>query len=483
MAACPEPNPESAAIPILADETAIPRRHPKTGERRRARRFLRLDTLPPALLDRIRSERAKGHTWHEIERASPSWPEWEQATPEVLAGFPDRRLPHSNLQRWHDLRVEQVQREREGQAAAAQAFAARLGARRIANLGSAVKDALGESVFRLAAEGADEQLVRDELCRLAQVIAGVERGEIARQKLELAGQQALVARLLVQKDMDLPTLNRFLTGLEDSPVFQSYIEAQSELRAARRAAEPPESEDYCDVPDDDPEPQGSAGALARGLQSTTNSWASQPAAGGAASDDQPEPDDQPAPDDDSELRDEDAGDDPDPDDDSESDDQAGLEDEDAETEEADNPPCPAISRDLPRESAPPAHQPRSEDDAESDDDPEPRDEDAQTEEADNPPYPAISRDFPRESAPRPHRRSRRPARGGDGLSNCLRTPLKPLPLSGRYPPVRLRLDPPTPGRDPRAPCRPESEHRRRVIAKASPPFRFRSRATAPCGND
>jgi hypothetical protein len=39
---------------------------------------------------------------------------------------------------------------------------------------------MSESVLCLAMEGAAERLVRDELCRLAQVIAGVERGEIAR---------------------------------------------------------------------------------------------------------------------------------------------------------------------------------------------------------------------------------------------------------------------------------------------------------------
>jgi hypothetical protein len=120
--------------------------------------------LPLALLDRIRAERANGRTWDEIERDSPQWPEWEQASPEVLAGFPDRRLPHSNVQRWHDLRVERLQREREVQATAAQAFAGQLAARPIPHLGDAacpglpwVKNAFSESVFRLALEGGDEQ--------------------------------------------------------------------------------------------------------------------------------------------------------------------------------------------------------------------------------------------------------------------------------------------------------------------------------------
>ena len=41
-----------------------------------------------------------------------------------------------------------------------------------------VKNALSESVFRLALERADEQRSRDELCRPAQVLAAVERAEI-----------------------------------------------------------------------------------------------------------------------------------------------------------------------------------------------------------------------------------------------------------------------------------------------------------------
>jgi hypothetical protein len=43
MAAFPEPNPESSASPVLADETGTPRPHPKSGERRRVRQPLRLE--------------------------------------------------------------------------------------------------------------------------------------------------------------------------------------------------------------------------------------------------------------------------------------------------------------------------------------------------------------------------------------------------------------------------------------------------------
>jgi diadenosine tetraphosphatase ApaH/serine/threonine PP2A family protein phosphatase len=229
------------------------------------------------LLDRIRAERAKGRTstpasqsracrgprlWDEIERDSPQWPEWEQASPAVLADFPGRRLPHTNVQRWHDLRVEQVQRERDARAEAAQAFAGRLAAGGVTHLGAAVKNAFSESAFRLAMEGADEQRIRDELYRLAHVVAAVDCGDLGRQRLELdrrkqelAERQELVARLLLQKDMNPRELNRFLNGLEDSPAFKSYFDAQSAFLEARRATEPPEEEHYCDLPDDEPEPE------------------------------------------------------------------------------------------------------------------------------------------------------------------------------------------------------------------------------------
>jgi hypothetical protein len=267
-----------------------------------------LDRLPLALLDRIRNERANGRTWDEIERDSPQWKEWDQATPEALAAFPGRRLPHSNVQRWHDLRVEQVQRERDGQTVAAQALAERLASRGIANLGAAVQNALGESVFRLALEGADEQRLRDELCRLAQVIAGVERGEIARQrlaldrqKLQLAGQQADVARLLAMNDMSDFALNRFFNGLEISPWFKEYIEAQADLVV--------EHMPYCPIDDDEPEPDD---------------------------DDEPDEDDQPDDDED----DEDGEFEPDDDEDDLDDDELEPDDD---PEAGDNPSAPASS--------------------------------------------------------------------------------------------------------------------------------------------
>jgi hypothetical protein len=234
-------------------------RRPKTGERRRHQCPLRIDRLPLALLDRIRTERAKGRTWDEIERDSPQWPEWEQASPAVLADFPGRRLPHTNVQRWHDLRVEQVQRERDARAEAAHAFAGRLAARGVPHLYDAVRNALGDSVFRLALEGTDEQLIRDELCRLAQVLSGMARWEVARRKVdldyrkhELAAQQAEVDWLLAQNKMTPAEMKQFLHGLTHSPAFDSYFATWAKIAAAREAADA-EADDE-GPQDDKPEP-------------------------------------------------------------------------------------------------------------------------------------------------------------------------------------------------------------------------------------
>ena len=240
-------------------ETNRPRPHPKSGEPRRLHRLLRLDRLPLALLDRIRAERAQGHTWDEIEQVSPQWPEWEQAAPEVLAGFPGRHLPHTSLQRWYDLRVQQVQRERAAQAAAAEDFAAQLAERRIPNLGTAIKDALGESVLRLVQEGGDEQRLRDELCRLAQVVSALDRDELARQKLELerrkvvlAEQRAEVDRLLAQRGMSRYDQGQFIEGIINSPAFERYIMEWAGIVMARAAAKAAEKFAAAPAPKDEP---------------------------------------------------------------------------------------------------------------------------------------------------------------------------------------------------------------------------------------
>ena len=151
-----------------------------------------------------------------------------------------------------------------GDPVTAQAFAGQLAARPIPHLGDALKNALSESVFRLALEGADEQHVRDELCRLAHLTSAADRDEIARQRIELdrrkqelAEQQAEVARLRVENAMSVPQLKRFLQDMMDAPAFQPYFKAWTAMQAARDAAGPQEDLE----PDDEPEPEDAAESI------------------------------------------------------------------------------------------------------------------------------------------------------------------------------------------------------------------------------
>lgn len=92
---------------------------PKTGDKRLTRLPLSMDILPKSVLDAIVYLRSKSLVWSEIERRSalaysPNWAsdeggfvEWSSLPVVVLARFPRRRIPHSNMHRWYDLRVEQ----------------------------------------------------------------------------------------------------------------------------------------------------------------------------------------------------------------------------------------------------------------------------------------------------------------------------------------------------------------------------------------
>lgn len=93
----------------------------KTGETRKTKQPLKIDRLPTEVIDAILFLRnTRGKPWLEIEaqsaeKYSKSWKlkggfvNWAKMPADVLALFPLKKLPHSNLQRWWDLRVSQVQ--------------------------------------------------------------------------------------------------------------------------------------------------------------------------------------------------------------------------------------------------------------------------------------------------------------------------------------------------------------------------------------
>jgi hypothetical protein len=93
---------------------------PKTGERRETNQPLKIDKLPPEVLQEImRLRNGLGLTWMEIEQRSAEpvgqgksgFIEWDKLPIATLELFPDLRLAHSSLHRWYDLRVAQVRKD------------------------------------------------------------------------------------------------------------------------------------------------------------------------------------------------------------------------------------------------------------------------------------------------------------------------------------------------------------------------------------
>lgn len=92
----------------------------KTGETRKTKQPLKIDRLPPSVHEAILKLRNRdGKTWEEIEQLSaeacgdgkPGFVDWSNLPTPVLELFPDMRIPHTNLHRWFDLRVSQVQKQ------------------------------------------------------------------------------------------------------------------------------------------------------------------------------------------------------------------------------------------------------------------------------------------------------------------------------------------------------------------------------------
>jgi hypothetical protein len=124
-----------------------------------------MDKLPQELLDRVMKERAAGRTWEEIEELSPRFEEWgrpgkaektlaeNRQSLDALAAafelFPGGRIPHTTLQRWYDLRVDQVKREVMADQVRAREIAALFAGKDFKGLPDAVRNAIGDQLFSM----------------------------------------------------------------------------------------------------------------------------------------------------------------------------------------------------------------------------------------------------------------------------------------------------------------------------------------------
>src|SRR3972149_2470873 len=110
----------------------------RAGEKRKSRMPFAIDAMPEKTREEIQKRRAAGQTWQEISDASPS--------------FAGRLLAVSVLQRWYDVRVEQVQREVLAQPEPSRALAAAFAGKGFEKLPEAVQAALSSAIFSLAEE-------------------------------------------------------------------------------------------------------------------------------------------------------------------------------------------------------------------------------------------------------------------------------------------------------------------------------------------
>jgi hypothetical protein len=125
------------------------RKQPRTGEPRKSRQPLSIDRLPEKTLQRIQELRAAGHTWAEIEQMSGAFVEWDKLHGDIVKLFPRKQLPHSNLQRWYDVRVEQVRAETMARAEKAREFAAAFTSRGMKDLPEAIRNLVADLMFSL----------------------------------------------------------------------------------------------------------------------------------------------------------------------------------------------------------------------------------------------------------------------------------------------------------------------------------------------
>ena len=187
-----------------------PRR--RTGEKPERRQPLKVDLLPEKLRDRILSERNQlGRTWQEIEIASPEWQEWKLATPEAEAAFPGRKLPHTTLHRWYDLRVEQVRADAMAQNVVAREVASSFAKAVVKGDQQAVVNAARDIIFSLLENGdeAHRAVTAKKLIDLGYLMQMARGNEIKARKLNLDERRVVVA------EKRLEQLKGQVKGLKD----------------------------------------------------------------------------------------------------------------------------------------------------------------------------------------------------------------------------------------------------------------------------
>jgi hypothetical protein len=172
---------------------------PKTGEKRRTRQPLKMDKLPAELLDRVIAERAAGRTWEEMEELSPRFEEWDKTSEAIRAQFPGLRLPRVTLQRWYDIRVEQVKREMLADQVRAREIAAMFSNKSFED--QQVFNALGDQIFGLmqSSNSGDKKKSIAFLLALGELVN--DRNKVRLKQKQVATDERRIA--LLERDFEI----------------------------------------------------------------------------------------------------------------------------------------------------------------------------------------------------------------------------------------------------------------------------------------
>lgn len=181
-----------------------PRRRPRTGEKRRTNLPLKIDKLiaaqPAAGEAILYLKNTLGKTWAEIEEQSArpysekwvtdlgGFVNWEALPTHALELFPGLSLPHSNLHRWHDLRIRQVMDETMARSAQARELAQAFAKSVVAKDDEAVLNAARDQFMSVLAEDASPKgriAAAKGLIALSVVMNDARGNSIKRDKVDI----------------------------------------------------------------------------------------------------------------------------------------------------------------------------------------------------------------------------------------------------------------------------------------------------------
>jgi hypothetical protein len=175
-------------------------KRPRTGEKRQVNQPLKIDRLPPSVHEAILLRRNKYNmTWEEIEAASglpidkkarggaTGFVDWDGDL--IACGmFPERRLPHTSLHRWYDLRVSQVRRDVEQRSVVARQLAESFAKSVVDGGNEAVTNAARDQLMSLLAEDLTPKgrtNAAKGLIALAEILQSARANDIKERKVDV----------------------------------------------------------------------------------------------------------------------------------------------------------------------------------------------------------------------------------------------------------------------------------------------------------